>query len=111
MAEKYDVVEHNDFRDLIMYCEVTNFHINRFVEWNNGVALIELAHDMYCIYNGHNDKGYYFNKNFVPYNWIISQFQRCADLYKCSKDVADNIKNKAMLQFEQFRQVTRRPDY
>lgn len=111
MSKNYDLVNHNDFRDLIMYCEVMNYHICRIIEWKNGIALIELSHNMFCVYNGHNGKGYYFNKDFVPYNWIISQFERCSDLYKCSKDVANDIKVKSMLQLEKVKREMRRLDY
>lgn len=90
----YQMEQHKDFKDFYVHCDVSNFHIERVVKWENGVALVRLAHNMMAILNGHNMKGYYFDLNNVPEMWVKDQFDKCATKYACSESLALQIQNE-----------------
>ena len=84
----YQMEQHESFGDFYAYCDVFNFHIERVAKWENGVALVKLAHNMMAIFNGHNMKAYYFDLDSVPEMWVKDQFDKCATKYACSKSEA-----------------------
>lgn len=87
----YQMEQHKNFKDFYAYCDVTNFHIERVIKWENGVALVQLAHNMMAILNGHNLKAYYFDLNNVPEMWVKDQFDKCSTKYACNKALAIQI--------------------
>lgn len=84
----YQMEQHKNFKDFYIHCDVFNFHIERVIKWENGVALVQLAHNMRAIFNGHNMKAYYFDLDNVPEMWVKDQFDKCATKYACSKSEA-----------------------
>ena len=106
----YQVEQHKDFGDFYIHCDVFNLHFGG-AEWKNGVALVQLAHNMRAIFNGHNMKAYYFDLNKVPEEWIKDQFDKCAIKYSCAYTVAKMIEDKAYKELQEILEAKRRADY
>lgn len=106
----YQVEQHKDFGDFYIHCDVFNYHFES-TEWRNGVALVQLAHNMRAIFNGHNMKAYYFDLNKVPEYWVKDQFEKCATKYACTPEVAKMIEDKAYNELQEIWEEKRKADY
>lgn len=106
----YQMEQHESFRDFYAYCDVSNFHIEKVVKWENGVALVRLAHNMMAILNGHNKRAYYFDLNNVPEMWVKDQFDKCSTKYSCSKSVAYQIKTECEAAWDAIVEAKREQD-
>lgn len=76
----YEEYETKGLDDVYSFGEVMNYHFISS-KWINGVAFIEMSHDVYGIFNGWNQKFYLFNKVNTPINWINKQFTNCYNKY------------------------------
>ena len=107
---KYTEEQFKDFGDFYAYADVFNLHYVNIPEWKNGVALVELERGQ-AIFNGHNNKGYFFDEGKVPEDWIKDQFNKCAAKYNCSYDVANKIADKAYKELQEIWEAKRRANY
>ena len=107
----YQMEQHENFKDFYAYCDVSNYHIEKVAKWENGVALVRLAHNMMAIFNGHNNKAYFFSEGKVPEEWIKDQFDKCAIKYSCAYTVAKMIEDKAYNELQEIWEAKRRADY
>lgn len=76
----YEEYETKGLDDAYTFGEVMNYHFSSS-KWVNGVAFIEMSHDVYGIFNGWNQKFYLFNKADTPMDWINKQFFNCYNKY------------------------------
>ena len=97
----YQVEQHKDFGDFYIHCDVFNYHFES-TEWKNGVALVQLAHNM---------KAYYFELDKVPEYWVKDQFEKCATKYACTPEVANMIQYKAYKDIQEICEEKRKADY
>lgn len=85
--QNYVTVEQfKDFGDFYAYCEVFNYHFENRPHWSNGVADVILAHNMYGIFDGHTNKGYFINgdkfaKLSDKMNYVHRQVANCRAKY------------------------------
>ena len=106
----YELQECKSFGDFYAYCDVFDWHYVNILEWKNGVALVELENGR-AIFNGHNNKAYFFQEGKVSNEWIKDQFDKCANKYNCPFAVAKMIEDKAYRELEEIREAKRRADY
>lgn len=106
----YQVEQHKDFKNFYIYCDIFNYHFES-AEWKNGVALVQLAHNMRAIFNGHNMKAYYFELDKVPEYLVKDQFNKCATKYACAYEVANKIADKAYKELQEIWEAKRKADY
>lgn len=107
---QYEEEQFKNFGDFYIHCDVFNYHFES-TEWRNGVALVQLAHNMMAIFNGHNNKAYFFSEGKVPEEWIKDQFDKCATKYACTPEVAKMIKDKAYKELQEIWEEKRKADY
>ncbi len=107
---QYTEEQFKNFGDFYAYTDVFDWHYVTIIDWKNGVALVELENGR-AIFNGHNNKGYFFDEGKVPEEWIKDQFEKCAAKYACSSVVAKNIEDEAYKELEEIREAKRRADY
>ena len=107
---KYTDEQFKDFGDFYAYTDVFNLHYVNILEWKNGVALVELERGQ-AIFNGHNNKGYFFDEDGVPNEWIKDQFEKCATKYSCASEVANKIADKAYKELHEILEAKRKADY
>ena len=99
---QYEEEQFKNFGDFYAYTDVFDWHYVNILEWKNGIALVELAHNLMAIFNGHNMKAYYFDLNKVPEYWVKDQFEKCATKYACTPEVAKMIKDKAYNELQEI---------
>ncbi len=107
---QYTEEQFKDFGDFYAYTDVFDWHYVNILQWKNGVALVELENGR-AIFNGHNNKGYFFDEGKVPEDWITDQFEKCAAKYACAPAVAKMIEDEAFKHLEEIREAKRRADY
>lgn len=107
---QYTEEQFKDFGDFYAYTDVFDWHYVNILEWKDGIALVELENGK-AIFNGHNDKGYFFEEGKVPEEWIKDQFEKCAKKYSCFSSLAKKIENEAYRQLAEIRDAKRRADY
>ena len=83
----YEEYGTNGLGDVYTFGEVMNYHFASS-KWVNGVAFIEMAHDIYGIFDGWNQKFYLFNKVNTPMDWIKRQFVNCYSKYSDKSEYA-----------------------
>lgn len=86
-AKYYTEFQAKGLGDAYTFGEVMNYHFASS-KWVNGIAFIEMSHDVYGIFNGWNQKFYLFNKINTPKEWINRQFVNCYSKYSDKSEYA-----------------------